>query len=51
VCEKCAEIDQKIARYKALSARLIDRPRLERIEALMADLLALKEEFHPPLKK
>jgi hypothetical protein len=51
MCERRAEIDQKIARYGTLSERLLDPPVLERIEALMADLLALKQRFHPTLKE
>jgi hypothetical protein len=54
VCERCAEIDEKVARYRALSERLLDAPVppvLEWIEGLMADLLALKQQFHPTLKE
>jgi hypothetical protein len=51
MCEKCDEIDEKVARYRALSERLLDRPVLERIEALIADLLALKQQLHPRQKE
>jgi hypothetical protein len=47
MCEKCVEIDEKVARYRALSARLLDRPIVERIKAFVADLLALKLQYYP----
>ncbi len=47
MCEKCTEIDEKVAHYRALAARLLDQLMLERIELLIADLLALKELLHP----
>jgi hypothetical protein len=51
MCERCAEIDEEVARYRAISQRMLDPPVVARIEALVADLLALKQQFHPTLKK
>jgi hypothetical protein len=47
MCEKCTEIDQKIDHYRVLAARLLDQLTLERIEVLIADLLASKDLLHP----
>jgi hypothetical protein len=47
MCDKCTEIDEKIAHYRTLSQRILDSSTLERIEALVADLLAFKELLHP----
>jgi len=47
MCEKCIEIDEKIAYYRTMAARLLDQLTLDRIEMLIADLIALKERFHP----
>jgi hypothetical protein len=47
MCEQCFEIDEKVTYYRALAARLLDQLTIERIELLVADLLALKELLHP----
>jgi hypothetical protein len=47
MCDKCSEIDGKIAHYRAVIERVLDQPFVERVEALIADLLALKDQLHP----
>jgi hypothetical protein len=47
MCDKCTEIDEKVAHYQALTRRLLDQSTLERVEAMIADMLALKQLFHP----
>jgi hypothetical protein len=47
MCDKCVEIDEKIAHYRALTECILDPFFLERIEAKIANLLALKEQLHP----
>jgi hypothetical protein len=40
MCEKCAEIDEKVERYRSLASRLLDSSTIEGIEALITELLA-----------
>lgn len=47
MCEKCVEIDEKVDRYRSLASRILDSLTIEGIEALIAELLALKEQLHP----
>jgi hypothetical protein len=46
MCEKCVEIDEKVEHYRSLASRLLDGATIKGIEALIADLLALKERLH-----
>ena len=46
MCEKCVEIDEKVEHYRSLASRLSDSATIKGIEALMADFLTLKEQFH-----
>jgi hypothetical protein len=46
MCEKCVEIDEKVEHYRSLASRLLDSATIKGIEALIADLLALKEQLH-----
>jgi hypothetical protein len=47
MCDKCTDIDEKVAHYSDLASRLLDQLVLERLEALIADLLRAKETLHP----
>jgi hypothetical protein len=47
MCENCVEIDGKVERYRSLASRLLDSSMIEGIEALIAELLALKQQLHP----
>jgi hypothetical protein len=47
MCEKCAEIDEKVEHYRSLASRVLDDAMIKGMEALIADLLALKEQLHP----
>jgi hypothetical protein len=47
MCEKCVEIDEKVEHYRSLASRLLDGATIKGIVALIADLLALKEQLHP----
>ena len=48
MCEKCIEIDEKVEHYRSLASRVLDgATMIKGIEALIADLLALKEKLHP----
>jgi len=47
MCEKCVEIDEKVEHYRSLAARVLDGAMIKGIEALIADLLALKKKLHP----
>jgi hypothetical protein len=51
MCEKCSEIDIRLARYRALSGAVTDRLALESIERLIADLEAQKAYLHPGPEK
>jgi hypothetical protein len=44
MCERCTEIEKKIAHSLPFS---LDQLTLDRIEMLIADLHALKERLHP----
>lgn len=46
MCDKCAEIDATIAHCRALVERSLDQSFVEGVEALIADLLAHKEQLH-----
>ena len=47
MCEKCVEIDEKVEHYRSLASRVLDGAMIKGIEALIADLLALKDQLHP----
>jgi hypothetical protein len=50
MCDKCSEIDRKIAHYKDIAASILDGLLTERIEAMIAELLAAKNCFTRPSK-
>jgi hypothetical protein len=46
MCEKCDEIDQRIARYKSMASRINDRITLDGIAELIEAALAKKTAIH-----
>lgn len=46
MCEKCAEIDDKIERYQRLSFMTTDQLTLDRIKELIERLQSEKATFH-----
>jgi hypothetical protein len=50
MCEKCVDIDEKIERYRQLLTRIDDQIAHTGIGELIAELIAKKEELHPPGK-
>ena len=51
MCEKCIELDEKIARYKTLATRITDQLTLDGIALLVEQYEAQKRELHPALKE
>lgn len=47
MCEKCREIDERVAHYRLLAARLTDRQTLEAIQQLIDTLEREKAVLHP----
>jgi hypothetical protein len=47
MCERCDEIDRKIAHYRALAGRITDERSLAGINILITKLEAMKRDFHP----
>ena len=47
MCEKCVEIDGRIARYQRLAAGIVDQPAIDAIKLLIERLRAQKAELHP----
>jgi hypothetical protein len=49
MCERCAELDEKIELYRQLSTWVTDRPTREGLEQLVQKLRVEKGMLHPPL--
>lgn len=47
MCEKCEEIDVRVARYRQLSADVNDDSVIALLKAFVADLEAEKTALHP----
>jgi hypothetical protein len=47
MCEKCIEIDTRIARYREVSKFINDRLALDGIKSLIVDLETQKASLHP----
>jgi hypothetical protein len=47
MCEKCIEIDRKIARLKDLALLILDQRTIDGIDKLIAEQKAQKIELHP----
>ena len=50
MCDKCAELDKKIERYRKLGVAISDRLALDGIKAAIEDLQAQKAGLHPERK-
>jgi len=51
MCEKCDDIDAKIARYRRVSADVDDETVIALINAFIADLESEKAALHPAPEK
>jgi hypothetical protein len=51
MCEKCAEIDEKITRYKMLAGRTTDELTRSGIVLLIERYETQKQELHPEQKE
>jgi hypothetical protein len=47
MCDKCTELDKKIAHYRKLAAAVLDRRVLDGIHALIVKYEADKRAAHP----
>ena len=47
MCEKCAQLDEKIVHCKALSRQITDQPTLDGIAILIGQYEVQKRELHP----
>jgi hypothetical protein len=47
MCDKCTELDEKIAHYRKLAAAVLDQPALAGIHILIAKYQADKKTAHP----
>ena len=47
MCEKCEEIDKRIARYQRVLLSIGDQVTIDRAKELIADLKAQKVALHP----
>jgi hypothetical protein len=47
MCEKCAELDERIERYRRISSSINDQLTIDRIKALIEELQVQKAAFHP----
>ena len=47
MCEKCKSIDERIQRYRLLSAGIRDQQTLDALERMIQELEAQKKALHP----
>jgi hypothetical protein len=47
MCDKCKPLDDRIARYRALSQYITDQQTLEGIKGLIAEMESKKKVLHP----
>ena len=47
MCEKCAELSNKIEHYRFIASRMTDQPTLDGIRKLIERLQAQKAALHP----
>lgn len=47
MCEGCRKIEEKIAHYREIASYVMDRPTLDSIDALVAQLEEDKRALHP----
>jgi hypothetical protein len=51
MCEKCVEIDDRIARYRRINEQIMDQQFNDRTKALIAELEREKAALHPDSEK
>jgi hypothetical protein len=51
MCDKCAELDEMVRRYRRISGLINDQLTIDRIKVVIADLDAQKAALHPEHKK
>jgi ribosome biogenesis SPOUT family RNA methylase Rps3 len=51
MCDKCAELDETVLRYRRISNSINDQLTIDRIKVVIADLEAKKAALHPEQKK
>jgi hypothetical protein len=51
MCEKCVEIDRRIAHLKDMASSIFDQQMLDGIDSLVAELEAQKTKLHPEESK
>ena len=51
MCDKCAELDKKIAHFKDLASRLVDPQTVEGANKLIKEMQAQKAALHPEQQK
>jgi hypothetical protein len=47
MCDKCAELDERIERYRRVSSSINDQLTIDRIKTLIEELQAQKAALHP----
>jgi hypothetical protein len=50
MCEKCSEIDTRIARYRWMKIEISDQHTLDVISGMIKEMEAEKVDLHPPEK-
>jgi hypothetical protein len=50
MCEKCVEIDSRIATYQRIASSTTDQPTIDGAKQLIADLQVRKAALHPERK-
>jgi hypothetical protein len=48
MCEKRAELDLKLAKYRRMVFSITDQLTIDRLNALISETLAEKARLHPP---
>jgi|HubBroStandDraft_2_1064218.scaffolds.fasta_scaffold3433850_1 hypothetical protein len=51
MCDKCEEIEAKVARYRRLADGINDKPTIEQLSALVRNLETEKMALHPEPEK
>jgi hypothetical protein len=47
MCNKCAELDERIRHYRGIASRITDQRTIDGIKRLIADMEAKKKVLHP----
>jgi hypothetical protein len=51
MCDKCAELDNRIERYRRVASSINDQLTIDRLKVMIADLEAQKVALHPEQKE